>query len=65
MALTEREIEELESILGLLGENMSKLKGRSPQFVEDTQKRYDEYKGDTRLSTKQWEWLRNLRDQVS
>lgn len=65
MALTELEVEELETILGILGENMSKLKGRSVDFVQDTQKRYDEYKGDTRMSVKQWDWLRSLRDQVT
>lgn len=65
MALTELEVEELETILGILGENMTKLKGRSVDFVQDTQKRYDEYGADTRMSVKQWDWLRNLRDQVA
>lgn len=63
MPLSEDETTELDQIIGVLEDNRAKLTGRSAEFFDDTQKRYDLYGTEIRLSPKQWDWLRSLYDQ--
>lgn len=58
MSLKDDEVKKLEAVLLAL-EGLD-LKGRSELFVADQRARYTQYGANILLSTKQWDWLKNL-----
>lgn len=54
MPLSEREDEYLQNVLAACGERMKELSEWERGFIEDQQKRYDEYGNDIWMSEKQW-----------
>lgn len=65
MALTQPECEELQRIFDELHDYMGKLRPNEKSFVDDQIKRYEEYAADTRLTLRQWQWLRDLAEKYA
>ena len=62
MSLTNDEVEELEQILARAGDGMDQLNDWERGFINDQQKRFDQYGADIRLSPKQWAALRKINE---
>lgn len=63
---TEEEFEELESILNVAKDvHVNRLSEWERGFIEDTYKRYEQYKENILLSEKQWKVLRKIYDACS
>lgn len=63
MPLDPDEFQELQDILRD-AEPAKHLDPKSRQFIADMVARVEQYGDDVRVSTKQWEWLRAIKDRL-
>ena len=63
--LTEDECLLLESILESPYQNHPKVSERERNFVNDQKERYQKYGQETRMSDKQWKWLKSIYERAT
>ena len=64
MPLTDDEVAEVEEILASVSEIRNKLAPRAREFIDDQCQRYEEFGADMHLTPRQWQWMRDLREQA-